>query len=278
MTNYFYDENQVRYQLFESRGGKPYNWLFFPGGPGANSSYLHSLTKQLKLSGNIWMIDLPGNGDNTANTSEEYDFDKWFDIFIPAIKKFPNPVLVGHSFGGMFPLLFPELEKLLKGFVILHSVPSLWLDAAVSYAKQFNLPDLTKEMQEFTINPNQTSFRIALDACMPYYFPQKTLAQGRALLSNVPFQFLPAVWWQRKAAELNFSAKWIPQKIPTLVVGAKHDCICPFTLFQNDIRFKRDNIELLYIEDAGHMSWVENPAELERGFNNLSKRLDSKYN
>ncbi len=53
---------------------------------------------------------------------------------------------------------------------------------------------------------------------MPYYFPAKTLNKGRELLAHIPFQFKPAVWWQRKAVELNFSTKWISEKIPTLII------------------------------------------------------------
>ena len=37
--NYFYDDNHVRYNLVATNGKEKLNWLFFPGGPGADSSY-----------------------------------------------------------------------------------------------------------------------------------------------------------------------------------------------------------------------------------------------
>ena len=40
MSHYSYDSNQVRYELYQTNGGQPYNWLFFPGGPGADSVIL----------------------------------------------------------------------------------------------------------------------------------------------------------------------------------------------------------------------------------------------
>jgi pimeloyl-ACP methyl ester carboxylesterase len=276
MKKYLYDAHHVRYELYQTNEGKPYNWLFFPGGPGADSSYLSSLVDDLELPGNVWLIDLPGNGSNIYEDYSE-NFDQWIQLFPDIIQQFDNPVLVGHSFGGMFPLLFPELENYLKGFVILNSAPVLWLEEAVAYSKQFDLPDLSKEMQEFTLNPNSETFKAALDACMPYYFPKKTLEKGRELLSHVSFQYQPAVWWQRKAIESNFSAKWIPQKVPTLIIGSKYDCICPFSLFKNDKRFQRLNVELLFIEDAGHMIWVENPLAAKETFKNFISRL-SKIN
>ncbi|MBM3183815.1 MAG: alpha/beta hydrolase [Chlamydiae bacterium] len=272
IKNYFYDSNQVRYQLYQTNEGKPYNWLFLPGGPGLDSSYLQSLVDELELPGNVWLADFPGNGSN-VQADFSGNFDQWFEFFPGIINQFDNPVLVGHSFGGMFPLLFPALESKLKGFVLLNSTPVLWLEEAVNYSKEFDVPDLSKEIQEFTLNPNQDTFEAALDACMPYYFPKKTLEKGRRWLSQVPFSWQPAVWWQKKAIELNFSAKWIPEKVPTLIIGSKYDCMCPFSLFEKDKRFDRPNIKLLFIENAGHMSWIENPAAVRDAFKVLTSRL-----
>ncbi len=272
MSNYFYDLDQVRYELYQTNEGKNYNWLFFPGGPGADSSYLRSLVDELHLPGNVWLIDLPGNGGNT-NSSYSDNFDRWFEIFPRVVQQFNNPVVVGHSFGAMLPLLYPELELSLRGLVILNSTPVLWLEEAAAYSKQFNLPDLTNDMQAFIQNPTQETFDVALGACMPYYFPKETLEKGRALLSQVPFQYRPAVWGQIRAIEGRVLAKWIPQQTPTLIIGAKYDCICPFSLFKNDQRFHRKNIRLLFVENAGHCPWVEDPAAVREAFEAFSSQL-----
>lgn len=103
-----WDENGIRYELIESREGT-FNWLFFPGGPGADSRYFLPLVKVLELPGKTWFIDLPGNGSNLQNISS---FDVWFDLIPTIVKKFDNPVYVGHSFGGMLALLYPEFEHI----------------------------------------------------------------------------------------------------------------------------------------------------------------------
>jgi pimeloyl-ACP methyl ester carboxylesterase len=265
ITNYLYDSDQVRYELYRTNGEKKYNWLFFPGGPGADSSYLRSLVDVLQLPGNVWLIDLPGNGSNSNNFCID-EFDVWFELFPRIVNRFDNPIVVGHSFGGMLPLLYPELEDVLKGCVILNSSPKLWLAEAVAYSKQFDLPDLTEDMQVFIQNPNQATFEAALNACMPYYFPKETLEKGRQLLSKAPFQYRAAVWGQIKAIEGKLLAQWIPQQIPTLIIGSKYDCICPFSLFKSDQRFQRHNIKLLFIENAGHCPWLENPMAVEKAF------------
>jgi len=271
-VHYLYDADQVRYALYQTNEGANFNWLFLPGGPGADSSYFCSLVDELKLPGNVWLIDLPGNGSNVQE-SFAHNYDAWMELFPRVVERFANPVLVGQSFGGMFPLLFPELETKLKGFVILNSAPCLWMGEAVQYSQQFDLPDLSPEMQAFTLNPNQETFNVALNACLPYYFPKESLERGRELMLQIPVQWQPAVWWQRKALELDFSAKWVPQQVPTLIVGAKYDCICPFSLFQKDERFSRSNIQMFYIDNAGHLPWVENPAAVRRAFDAFCTQL-----
>ncbi len=65
MKNYLHDSNRVRYELYQTNEGKPYNWLFFPGGPGADSSYLRSLVDELKLPGIAEFIGFIGlNGED----------------------------------------------------------------------------------------------------------------------------------------------------------------------------------------------------------------------
>lgn len=268
--NYFYDDNHVRYNLVSTNGVENINWLFFPGGPGADSSYFLNLLQIVQAPGNVWLIDFPGNGSHTV---KQNNFDTWLDIFLPTIQRFDNPILVGHSFGGQMPLLFPALEDILLGLIIFNASPCLWLEEAVAMAQVLNLPDLSLEMQAFSENPNQETFNKALSACTPYYFPEKTLAIGKKTLSDLAINFQPAVWWQRKAVEINFNATWIPQNIPTLIVGAEFDAITPFSLFSKDTRFERNNITKHLIQDAGHFPWLDQPEEVKELFRTFLTRI-----
>lgn len=272
MPHYLYDKDHVRYELYQTHAGKNYNWLFLPGGPGADSRYFHSLIDSLDLPGNVWLIDLPGNGDNVQKESS-YNYDHWIELFPGIIQQFENPILVGHSFGGMFPLIFPELENVLKGFIIFNSAPTLWFEEATRYAKQFDLPEFYDELQKYTLNPSQETFDAAIQACMPYYFPKETLEQGREILSRIPLPWKPARWWLDKVVQCNFSATWVPQQVPTLIFGAKYDCMCPFTLFKNDERFHRENVEMLYLENAGHFPWLESPEIVQEALHAFCLKL-----
>lgn len=257
--NYLYDNHLVRYKLVKSNPGNIlFNWLFLPGGPGADSCYFLSLISHINVPGNYWLIDLPGNGSNVSTQiPENFNFDSWDECLMSAIQSFENPVLVGHSFGGMFPLLFPELEYILKGFIILNSAPSLWLEEAEKCASERNIPILTEPMAAFENNPNPETFKQALLACAPYYFPPHSLEDGIKLLQQIPFNYYAAVWWLKKASSINFSARWVPENVPTFIIGASDDCIVPMTLFEKDKRFSKSNIHIEKIQNAGHFPWIE---------------------
>lgn len=257
--NYMYDSNFVRYKLAKSNPGNIlFNWLFLPGGPGADSSYFLNLVNHLDVPGNFWLIDMPGNGSNVSNNiPDDFNFDSWDQYLISTIQKFENPIIVGHSFGGMFPLLFPNLENLLKGFIILNSAPSLWLEEAAKCASEKNMPLLIEPMAAFEQNPNQETFKKALLACAPYYFTARNLDDGIKLLNQLPVNYHAAVWWLKRASAMNFSARWVPENIPTLIIGASEDCITPITLFEKDKRFSRKNIIIEKIQNAGHFPWLE---------------------
>lgn len=269
---YLYTPDNVRLTLASSRGGQPLNWLFLPGGPGADARYFSGLVEHLALPGNVWLVDLPGNGDHQV---KGIDYDVWFDVFLPTLRLFPNTVLVGHSFGGMLPLLHIECESILKGFVILNAAPCLWREAAVAYAQQFDVPDLSEPMARFTGNPNQETFDAALLACMPYYFHRDNLEEGTALLTSIPFAYQAAAWGVKKMTEMQYTAQWIPEKLPTLIVNAEYDCIVPYTLFANDHRFDRPNIQRAFIQGAGHVPWVEKPDEVKALFDTFVTKIHS---
>lgn len=278
LSEYQFDEHRIRYQLATQNPSdeRTLNWLFIPGGPGCDSSSLLDLAQMLNLSGNVWLIDFPGNGSNTEGISADYDYNQWFDLMVPMVKCFENPVIVGASWGGIISLLTPELEHYLVGFVALNTTPKLWLEAADRSAKKYQLPNFEPLMQIFIQNPSQETFDRLLDACITYYFYKKeSLQKGRELLQSVAFAYRPATWGLEKLVSINYSATWIPERVPTLVLGSEFDWMTPFELFQNDARFLRENIELCEVKEAGHFSWLDNPSEVKAAFEKFSARLKS---
>jgi pimeloyl-ACP methyl ester carboxylesterase len=269
-----WDANQTRYQLVQANPGI-YNWLFVPGGPGLDSHYLRGLIANLTLPGNTWLVDFPENGSNRLKDTSQFEFECWSTCILDTAKLFPNPIYVGHSFGGTFPLLFPALEKLLCGYVMLNAAPCLWLEESskMAAAKQitFDMDCITA----FEKNPNQATFRTALEASFASYFPSHSLERGKQIFTDLPLNYHACLWGLQKFVQMNFTAEWIPQTLPTLIISGAEDCAAPYYLFESDQRFQRENIKFTVIENAGHAPWVEAMDEVKAEFNQFISRLTS---
>ncbi|MAZ43701.1 MAG: hypothetical protein CMF48_00785 [Legionellales bacterium] len=278
MTFTVFDSHKTRLRLKKQTEGLPYNWLFIPGGPGVDSQYFDELIEICDLPGNAWEVDFFENGSNTKTPGAfdpSYNFDSWRDALVDLVSALDNVILVGHSFGGFYPLMHPDVEAHLTGYIILNSIPSPWIEKAVEKAASRQLPSFAKEMADFEANPNPQTFSDALQACIPYYFPPKTLDKGKALLADLPFNYYAAGWGQTIAIENKDFANWIPSQMPVMIIGASEDCVTPFEIFQNDDRFKKDNIQLFEIKDAGHFPWVEKPEEIKSLFRQYIARVEA---
>lgn len=253
----FYDKFGTRYHLINESQGS-YNFLFVPGGPGADSVYLYDLASKLNLPGKKWLIDFNQNGNNTiCETESFYDFDKWFDSFFPMIKSFENPVYVGHSFGGIIPLMFTDLEDLLKGLILISSSPRMDNSVGDSLARANGIFISKDSFLKFIENPNDYNFKNALISSAPKHFPEPFLKNGIEFFVNLPFNFKATLWIMNKVDYINNKLTWVPQSVPTLIIGGDKDYINPISMFLNDSRFYRSNISFKVIENAGHFPFLE---------------------
>lgn len=56
----------------------------------------------------------------------------------------------------------------------------------------------------------------------------------------------------------------MPQNVQTLIIGGEFDAVTPLSLFRKDARFKRSNIEIVLIKNAGHVPWIEELEEAKK--------------
>lgn len=264
-----WDDYGTRYRLIQENPGD-YNWLFIPGGPGADASYLLTLTKLLKLPGSVWLIDFPGNGDNKY--PQGYDFQEWFDLFVPMVKNFEDPIVVGHSFGGMIPLMCPDLEDILEGFIIINSTPSLWQTESALMRQKLNIPDLP-EKKHFLENPNQETLNKLMTAQLPYFFKPETLERGRAMFANFTYPYHVILELMAILQSMPYQATWVPQQVKTLIIGGELDYINPYNIFAQDAKTNRPNIKKVEIKDAGHWAWIDQPDAVKRLFEDFCREL-----
>ena len=263
----------ARLRLIRSNAGEKLNWLFLPAGPGFDSSYFLSFTVDLPIAGNIWHLDLPGNG---SNVRDNVDYSTWQSSLTEAVKSLHNVILVAHSFGAIFTLCNPDLESELVGLVLLNGASVPWSEAVARIAREKQLPSLDKTKQYYDNDRSDATFKRFSLAAAEYFFTPDDAEQGREILQQTVMAHAPFDW---AVAEIlpNYEACWIPSELPTLVIGGEHDYTTPFELMQNDPRMQRENIELYCIKDASHFPWIQQKQLLIDSLVRFSEKFQGRH-
>lgn len=263
----------ARLQLVKHSKEENPHWIFLPGGPGLGSESLTQLLNLLKLPGTMWRLDLPGDGSNT--TSNNYEaFSHWSSALIEAVGQFKHVILVAHSTGGMYVLSTPELEDLLEGLVLLDSAPDAgWQSSFEKVLKNIPIPELETLQEKYRKNPGNQTLKELTVASAPYLFTKEGLAAGIILLSSLSYSD-GAYRWSEEHFDPTYRAKWIPQSIPTMILGGERDLITPLRLFAEAPQFHCNHIEIKSIKNAGHFPWIDNPADVAEAFKDYCARKD----
>ncbi|HVW99757.1 MAG TPA: alpha/beta hydrolase, partial [Candidatus Babeliaceae bacterium] len=218
MKSVFWTVSQARLQLYRPSEGESFNWLFVPGGPGLGSESLSPLLDILKLRGNLWLLDLPGDGSNTTSNVDE-SFSHWPKALIEACNAFDHVILVAHSTGGMYALSVPELENHLEGLVLLDSAPdAAWQASFAKIVRDFPIDGLEVLQKWYEKNPSNEALKEMTLISAPYLFTQKGQAAGIESLRSLPYNY-ETCQWSATYFDRTYQAKWIPRTIPTLILA-----------------------------------------------------------
>lgn len=275
--HYLWTPSGGRLQSIATCGKKNLHWLFLPGGPGLGSEVLNPLTEILTLPGTVWHFDLPADGSNLPAhhpiLSPKISIQNWKPAIIEAVTSFENVILVGHSRGGMFALAIPELEKLLKGLVILDAAPDkAWQKDFALKVRKFPNPEAEKFEKAYSNNPSNESLKDFILAATPYMFRKESLVKGIKSLKNLPYNY-EAIQWAQKHFDPTYNTSWVPKEISTLILAGADDLATPLHLFTRKMEYHRPNILLREIPHAGHFPWIEEPQAVINAFNEYCDRL-----
>jgi pimeloyl-ACP methyl ester carboxylesterase len=272
---YLWTKSGARLHCARALGGKNFNWLFLPGGPGLGSESLFPLLDILQLPGNMWCLDLPGDGSNTMSNNKKA-FSKWSDALMETTRALPNIILVAHSRGGMFALATPDLDKNLVGLVLMTSAPDMsWQKDLEDKLVDFPLPEADKADKKYRKNPTNALLRECIITAAPrMFFTKEGLRRGIEFLKKLPFNYEVFQWTEEHFDPL-YQAKWIPE-IPTLILSGEKDIAIPIKYFEEKEEYKRNNILMKSIKNAGHFPWIENPQAVIAAFNEYMSRLEKK--
>ena len=270
MNDTQWTKSKARLSRINSEGQSSLTWIFIPGGPGLGSECFASLTKRLKLPGEVWHFDFPGDGSNRL---KDFSGDTWKQSLLEAAALFEHPILVAHSFGGMFALSLPELEKSLGGLVLMNSAPSLECSTLFNeYLNEHPDPDFKKAELEYANHPSDQSLKALVHAVAPYFFTKSGLSEGLELLAGLPYTHGTYEWVINYFYPI-YEVKLNLEHFPILVMGSEFDVLTPLKLFSKDPRFARDNIQIIELKGASHFPWVGNLAPVEEALGNFAKVL-----
>ena len=267
-------KQSARFELINSHSGNNINWIFLPGGPGLGSEYLHEFALSLKLPGQTWLLDMPGDGSNQL-TEKPIDYSQWPHDLAEAVNSLDHVILVAHSFGGMLALSSPELQKHLSGLILIDTAPSnQWMHSSAGSGSHGNIPKTNPSMTNYEKNPSDAGLKQIALSMGPLFFSPDQVKEGTRLLEDLPYNHLPYDWIN-KNFNPTYQAKWAPQTIPTLIISGSEDILTPESLFQQDKRFNRPNIKTILIPHAGHFSWINHQAKFKAIFQNFANKTSA---
>ncbi len=250
-----YTNSKIRLQnIYEAN--KKLNLVLIPGGPGMGSEYFQSLVGGIQSFFSIWLVDLPGNGDNQYACAIDYDL--WPQLICEISSQLDGEIIyLGHSFGGMLLLSTPEIQNNAKAFILMSTLPkTIFFEGGGSY---FDNKFFKQHIENYKKSPSDNAFKNLVVALSFFYFQGNDLIKGKAMLKQTKYahraydyllnNFLP-----------NYKAKYIPS-IPTLIVSGEKDIVTPIKYFKIDKKFKKKNIVIKEISNGNHFPWVSNPKE-----------------
>ncbi|NRB11513.1 MAG: hypothetical protein HRU35_07915 [Rickettsiaceae bacterium] len=156
----------------------------------------------------------------------------------------------------MFALSVSELEKLLKGLVIISSAPdSSWIAESINTIKKYNLPDVSKAIKKMNDEPTDNNLKLLFYECIPYLFEPNQIAAGKVILEQNQYNIMTRLWGHN-IFHPQFKYQWIPDKLPTLIIGSSSDKTLPMLLFTRAKEFQKSNIKMVDLQDVGHYPWL----------------------
>lgn len=225
-----------------------------------------ALADELALPGRTYLLDFPGDGSNVLDNRTPLSWHLWEQGLVHITQQFSPCVLVAHSFGGMVAQSIPTLENTLAGLVLLNSTPNReFVKTRPLIQKQFNLPDLTDITEKYQKNPTQENFVAYLQIYKHYFFMPNEMQKGEALLAQCTIN-ANCYNWSREHFYGAYQAAWIPTHIPALILTSEYDYVFPADSFAKLDAYRRSNIQLAEIKNAGHFPWLNHAEAVKAAF------------
>jgi pimeloyl-ACP methyl ester carboxylesterase len=247
------------------------NWLLLPGGPGIGSESLTELADAMKVPGTIWLVDLPGDGSNTAPPNID-PYSRWPQVLVEAAESVTDAVFVGHSTGGMYLLATPALRGRVRGLALLDTaVDCTWHAEYVEMTKRDRLPLFERAAIEYAREKSITNLTALAVSSAEWNFTPGALEAGRALLARMPYN-IEAVEWSDAHFDHTYRALWWPTDIPVIRLWGDSDRIVSQRSWASP-EYVTPNLMARVIPNAGHFPWIDNPTAVTHALDEFAQTV-----
>ena len=258
-------------ELFsESTGSGPPLYVLH-GGLGLDHTYLRPWLDPLGASRTLVYVDLRGNGRSEAKSLDDVTHATWADD-VDALRRalgHDRIGLLGHSYGALIALEYALRHPgTLDALVLAEVVPALdYPDVVMANAQARATPAQLGRVGDMMGPP------VASDAelerlwrdVLPLYFHRYDPAIAEAMNAHMRFR---AAAFNRSTKHclpaFNITARLPEIRVPTLVMGGRHDWIMPPAQGPERVHAGIAGSELVIFEESGHFPFIEENAKFLR--------------
>ncbi len=200
------------------------------------------------------LIDLPGHGNSALNDSNESPSMKYMAVEVVKLLKELNIKqyqVVGHSMGGYVALELKELDPKCKKVVLLNS--NFWEDSVEKKKDRVRIADIVLKAKELFVNeaiPGLFYRHNRKDSAVIELINEAKKMEG----VSIAYASLA----MRNREDKSLLVKENPADF--LILHGKHDPIISSEKWQSELKDIPVSFEI--IEEAGHMSHIENPSKI----------------
>lgn len=253
------------HEVFSIVLGSGHPILFLHGGSGFDHTYFRPWLDSLSEQAQLIYYDQFGQGRSTRPASyENITIASWADE-ADALRKalgLERIILFGHSFGGFIAQEYAlRYGEHLEGLILSNTSPALdYPDVMIANAQQRATPEQFQALMAglSTPSPDDKSLKETFGTILPIYFAHYDKAIGSTLGEAIHYSAGAFNQGMGRLAQTFSTLDRLAKiRVPTLVIGGRHDWIIPPVQGPERLAASIPHAQMHIFEESGHFPFIE---------------------
>lgn len=251
------------------------NIVFVPGGPGLGPISFNQITEFLDTV-NVYYY-YPSGTDGQRNNDLDFSYATQLKELKEEIEKIENPIIVGHSFGGIISTdLVVQFPSLVQSLICIAAPFSKSVfDAASVGFNQIQNPESIIINEKFKNDPTDENYNEWFSFYGDLYFTNSNVNSGKKMIlddSACAKSYLAAR--SESATKESLLAKIKNVKLNKLFILGLEDKLLPFNILTKDA--EAGDFKTVTVEDAGHFVHFDQPKKVAEVIEQFIKEIGEK--